>query len=116
KEDIEKAMRRMSRKDSKQQKETSVCAKRFNEYIVLITSLPDEIGADQVLSAYRYRWQVELYFKRLKSLLGMGEVPKKRAECMEAWLNGKMLLAVLFEVLLSKLDFSPLTSEEMGKA
>jgi hypothetical protein len=46
----------------------------------------------------------------------MGEVPKKRAECMEAWLNGKMLLAVLFEVLLSKLDFFPLTSEEMGEA
>jgi hypothetical protein len=35
---------------------------------------------------------------------------------MEAWLNGKMLLAVLFEVLLSKLDFFPLTSEEMGEA
>jgi hypothetical protein len=38
----------------------------------------------------------------------MGEVPKKRAECMEAWLNGKMILALLFEILLSKLDFSPL--------
>jgi hypothetical protein len=35
---------------------------------------------------------------------------------MEAWLNGKMVLAVLFEVLLSRLDFSPLASEEMGEA
>jgi hypothetical protein len=43
----------------------------------------------------------------------MGEIPKKRTECMEAWLNGKMVLAVLFEVLLSKL--AP-PSEEMGKA
>ena len=34
------------------------------------------------------------------------------AECMEAWLNGKMVLALLFEVLLSKLDFSPLGQRE----
>jgi hypothetical protein len=26
---------------------------------------------------------------------------------MEAWLNGKMILALLFEILLSMLDFSP---------
>jgi hypothetical protein len=115
-EDIEKAMRRMDQKDSKRQKESSAEAKRFNEYIVLITSLPGEVSADEVLSAYRYRWQVELYFKRLKSLLGMGEIPKKRSESMEAWLNGKMVLAILFEVLLSKLDFSPLTSGRMEKA
>jgi hypothetical protein len=115
-EDIEKAQRRIDRKDSKRQKETSEEAKRFNEYIMLITSLPGEVRADEVLSAYRYRWQIELYFKRLKSLLGMGEIPKKRSESMEAWLNGKMVLAILFEVLLSKLDFSPLTSERMGKA
>ena len=88
-------------------REMCVCALR-------ITSLPGSVGADDVLSAYR--WQVELYFKRLKSLLGMGEVPKKRAECMEAWLNGKMILAVLFEVLLSKLDFSPLEQEGEGEA
>jgi hypothetical protein len=113
---IEKTLRRMTRRDSKRQKETSAGAKRFNEYIVLITSLPGEISADEVLSAYRYRWQVELYFKRLKSLLGTGEIPKKRTECMEAWLNGKMVLAVLFEVLLPKLDFPPLATERMGKA
>ena len=105
--DIEKAMKRIDSK-SRQHKKISDSAKQFNEYIAVITSLPYSVSADDVLSAYRYRWQIELYFKRLKSLLGMGEVPKKRAECMEAWLNGKMVLALLFEVLLSKLDFSPL--------
>jgi hypothetical protein len=105
-EDIEKAMKRIDSK-SKQHKKISDGAKQFNEYIAVITSLPYDINSDEVLAAYRYRWQVELYFKRLKSLLGTGEVPKKRAECMETWLNGKMILAVLFEVLLSMLDFSP---------
>jgi hypothetical protein len=107
-EDIEKAMKRIAKRDGTKQKETSASAKKLNEYIAVVTSLPDSISADEVLSVYRYRWQVELYFKRLKSLLGTGEVPKKRAECMEAWLNGKMILAVLYEILLSKLDFSPL--------
>ena len=80
--------------------------------MAVITSLPPSVGAEDVLAAYRYRWQVELYFKRFKTLLEAGEVPKKRADCMEAWLNGKMLLSVLYEVLLSKLDFSPLGPEE----
>jgi len=106
--DIGKAMGRIDRRDSKGQKATSAEARQFNGYVAVVTSLPPGVPADDVLAAYRYRWQVELYFKRLKSLLGMGEVPKKRDECMEAWLNGKMILAVLFEILLSKLDFSPL--------
>jgi len=108
KEDIEKTMNRINKVDSKKQRVTTIDSKQFNEYIVTITSLPDSISAREVLSAYRYRWQIELYFKRLKSLLSTGEVPKKRTECMEAWLNGKMILALLFEILLSKLDFSPL--------
>ena len=107
-EDIEKALRRIDRRDSRNQQKTSPEARKFNEYVAVITSLPAEVRAEDVLAAYRYRWQVELYFKRLKTLLGMGEIPKKRKECMEAWLNGKMVLAILHEVLLSKLDFSPL--------
>ena len=116
KENIEEAMKRIEKKDNKRQKEISANAKLFNEYIAVITSLPSSVSADEVLSAYRYRWQIELYFKRLKTLLGMGEIPKKRIECMEAWLNGKMVLAVLFEVLLSKLDFFPLEQDGTGKA
>ena len=114
-EDIEKTIKRIEQNDSKKQKITSDVAKQFNEYMVVITSLPFDVSADEVLAAYRYRWQIELYFKRLKSLLGTGEVPKKRADCMEAWLNGKMVLAILFEVLLSKLDFSPPVQAGTGK-
>jgi len=113
---IEKAMRSIKKKDQKRQCVRSDGAKQFGEYIAVITSLPGSISADKVLSAYRFRWQVELYFKRLKSLMEAGEVPKKRAECMEAWLNGKMILAILFEILLSKLDFSPLEQEGEGEA
>lgn len=76
---IENAMRKMDWDSRRKEREVSAEARRFNECIVVITSLPHGIGADEVLAAYRYRWQVELYFKRLKSLLETGEVPKKRA-------------------------------------
>ena len=105
--DMEKTLKWMNRNDNKKQRRASQGARRFSEYVALVTSLPEEVAPEDVLAAYRYRWQVELYFKCLKSLLGAGEVPKKRAERMKAWLDGKMILAVLFEVLLSKLDFSP---------
>jgi hypothetical protein len=107
-EQIESAMGRIDARDSRKQKTTSPEAKKFNEHIVLVTSLPENIGADEILSMYRFRWQIEVWFKRLKTLLGAGEVPKKSEESMEAWLNGKMVLAILMEVLLSKLYFSPL--------
>ena len=40
------------------------------EFVILATSLP-EIGfpAAEMLAVYRLRWQIELAFKRLKSLL-----------------------------------------------
>jgi IS4 transposase len=44
----------------------------------------------KVLDIYRYRWQVELYFKRLRSILDFGELPKKIEESIFAWLNGKL--------------------------
>jgi hypothetical protein len=104
---VEQAMKKIKRNCSKRQVDISDECIETNEYIILITSLPNTISAETVLSAYRYRWQIEIYFKRLKSLLSFGEVPKKKPKNIEAWLNGKMLTALLIEIQLSKLDFSP---------
>jgi len=81
-------------------------AKIFNEYIVIVTSLDDTVSVEQVLSTYRLRWQVEIYFKRLKSILDFGELPKKRPENSLAWLNGKLMVALLIESVIAK-SFSP---------
>ena len=83
----------------------------FNEYIVVVTSLDETVTAEQVLAVYRLRWQAEIYFKRLKSILDFGELPKKKPENSMSWLNGKLLVALLIESVIAK-NFSP--DEERG--
>lgn len=107
---IIRTQKKLKRKESKRQFEISDEAKVFNEYIVVVTNLNDRITAKEVLEAYRLRWQVEIYFKRLKSILDFGELPKRRPDSVIAWLNGKLMIALLIEILLSKTSFSPQTN------
>lgn len=107
KEAIEASKKLLKKKEYKHQMKFSDKAKAFNNYVVVITSLGDEISPADVLDAYRYRWQVELYFKRLKSILDYGELPKKTEDSIFAWLNGKLMIALLIEKLLGRATFSP---------
>jgi hypothetical protein len=70
------------------------------EYVVVLTSLdPRAVSALAVLGLYRGRGQIELVFKRLKSLLGVGELAKYDADSAKAWLQAKLLTALLMERL-----------------
>ena len=104
---VESTRKSMKRKESKKQFSISSGTYLFNEYLVVVTSLDDSITAKEILELYRYRWQVELYFKRLKSILGYGELPKKSEDSIYAWLNGKLMIALLIEALIGNADFSP---------
>ncbi len=53
----------------------------------------------QVLECYRLRWQVELTFKRLKSIAQLGHVPKHDDQSSRAWLYGKLFVALLSQKL-----------------
>jgi hypothetical protein len=78
------------------------------EYILVLTSLPADFTCSQVLQLYRCRWQVELAFKRLKSLLQAGHVPKSNDQSARAWMQAKLLTALLLErLLLEAKIFSP---------
>jgi len=66
--------------------------------LVFTTLSPEEWTTDELLKLYRARWQVELVFKRLKSLLDLDEVRAKReSKTGELWLLGKLLYAALLE-------------------
>jgi len=69
-------------------------------YVMVFTTLPeDAANAEQVLEGYRLRWQIELTFKRLKSIVQLGHVPKSDDQSTRAWLLGKLFLALLSEKL-----------------
>jgi Transposase DDE domain len=72
----------------------------LGEYVVVLTSLnPKAVSATAVLGLYRGRWQIELVFKRLKSLLGVGELAKYDEDSAKSWLQAKLLTALLMERL-----------------
>ncbi len=106
---VEKAQRRARRAASKKQHrllpETLVAAR----YIMLFTSLPKEsLSAESVLDLYRYRWQVELSFRRLKQLLKIGRLPHKNPEAAKGWINAKLVVAILLDTLVRNTrTFSP---------
>ena len=78
-------------------------------YMFVITSVNRNVlSAVEILSLYRMRWQVELAFKRLKSILGLGHLPKTDPESAKAWLYGKMVVALLTNAIVEMgRSFSP---------
>jgi IS4 transposase len=66
------------------------------EYVVLATSLPEEeFPAEEVLAVYRLRWQIELAFKRLKSLLHIDKLRTKTEAGTRCWLYAHLIVALL---------------------
>jgi len=77
-------------------------------YIFVFTTLDADVPAAAILELYRGRWQVELAFKRLKSLLALGHLKKVDPQGARAWLQGKLLVAILIESLIALAErFSP---------
>lgn len=67
-------------------------------YIFVFTDLPETtLTAVQVLELYRLRWQVEIAFKRLKSLLHLDRLRAKTPELSKTYLYGKLLAALIID-------------------
>jgi len=77
-------------------------------YILVVTNLEASFTAEQVLELYRLRWQVEIRFKSLKSILAVDRLPVRSFELAQTYLAAKLLVAVLIEQLVFQYDsFSP---------
>lgn len=104
----EEAIRRATKEQRKKQRVLDAETLALHRYVVLATSLPEAISAPQVLELYRARWQIELAFKRMKSIMGLGHLPKEEENSAQAWLHGKLLVAFLAEALIAEgRSFSP---------
>lgn len=72
-------------------------------FVILLTNLPaEQWSAEQVLELYRWRWQVELYIKRLKSLLALDHLRSQNDELGQTYLLTKLLAAMLVDGLRSE--------------
>lgn len=105
----EKARRKSLRKAQKNGTNVDPVSLELTQYIMVLASVPQNVAStDAVLNLYRCRWQVELTFKRLKSLLGLGHVPKSDDASAKAWMQAKILTSLLIErTMLEARLFSP---------
>jgi len=92
-----KVLRESAKKGRQAQPETLEAA----GYTFVFTTLPRTVKPSVVLELYRGRWQVELAFKRLKSLLSLGHLKKLDPQSAQAWIHGKLMVAFLIEALIA---------------
>jgi len=73
----------------------------YAKYVIIFTNYPETSYSDfEVLDLYRARWQVELVFKRFKSIAQLGHLPKHSDDSSKAWLYGKLFVALLTNKLI----------------
>jgi hypothetical protein len=68
--------RRLQREARHKHRTLSPEALEFTPYFLVWTTLRTDPEARLLLELYRQRWQIELVFKRMKSILGLGHLPK----------------------------------------
>lgn len=79
----------------------------YNKFIVVVTNLPKNISAAQVMDLYRLRWQIELVFKRMKSIMNYDEVQTKLDSTSDTWFWCKLLTAAICELYVQRSAFFP---------
>ncbi|MES2770473.1 MAG: transposase [Pseudomonadota bacterium] len=104
----EKARQRVRRESQRSGTQIQEKTLEAAGYVLVFTTLGEDFPAEQIMELYRARWQIELVFKRLKSLAQLGHLKKRDPRAARAWLQGKLLAALLIDILLASAEhFSP---------
>ena len=102
------SLQRVKRKAQKNGRAGDPRSQEAARYMIIATSLdPENHPAASILALYKMRWQIELAFKRLKSLLNIDRLPARNANLARAWLNAHLLLALLIDDMTQQLLDSP---------
>jgi hypothetical protein len=73
---------------------------REGTVIWLLTTLSAEQASwRELMQLYRLRWQIELFFKRLKSLLHLDALPSRQGPTAKSWMLARFLAAALAQKL-----------------
>ena len=105
----EEARRNLRRNASKKGRTPTRQALLLAGYFCLLTTLPASLADDAaVLELYRVRWQIELFFKRDKSLLGLARLRATDPPLVRAYCLGKLIEIALVTLLVTEGEsFSP---------
>lgn len=101
--------KRLLKDASKRGKQPDPRSLEAAKYILLLTSLPaTTFPPPDILAIYRFRWQIELAFKRFKSLAGLDTLPAKKPELARAWIYARLIVAIIAEQIAGQVpDSSP---------
>lgn len=95
-------LRKQARKKGKRVHPHTLIAAGF---VLLVTNLPSELWpVERVLYLYRLRWQIELQFKRMKSLLGLDHLRAQDPRLVQTYLLAKLLAALLLDRLVQQTE------------
>jgi Transposase DDE domain len=105
---VEQARKTAKRKARKDQRRADPRTLEAAGFLILITSLEASAFPPHTLAAlYRVRWQIELAFKRLKSILNLDRLPAKDPDLARTWILAHLLLALLIENTAAEMADSP---------
>src|SRR6266567_1819446 len=97
---VQRAERKLIRRQQDGKGKVTPEKREYACYVLVFTTLlRQQATTGQVLECYRIRWQIELTFKRLKSIVQLGHVPKQDDQSSRAWLYGKLFVALLSQKL-----------------
>jgi hypothetical protein len=83
------------------------------KYILLLTSLPPgTFPPADVLALYRFRWQIELAFKRMKTLAGLDALAAKKPELARAWIYARLIVFLIAERSAGQVPDSPPSGDQ----
>jgi hypothetical protein len=108
--------RRLLKEAKKRGKQPDPRSLEAAKYILLLTSLPPStFPTADVLALYRFRWQLELAFKRMKSLAGLDALAAKKPELARAWIYARLIVFLIAEQSAGQVpDSSPCAPETHG--
>lgn len=72
-------------------------------YVFLFTTLSTEVSARDILELYRFRWQIEMAFKRMKSIIHLDDIAVTDDQLCKTVILSKLLAVLLVEDLTNQL-------------
>lgn len=102
--------KKVKRKAQKNQYKASEKSIEFSKWFIVATSLNKTISNDEIVESYRIRWQIELFFKRMKTLLNFHNIRRssmlysKSIVCL--WLSVGFIICAFQIYLTNCLHFS----------